>query len=129
MSQPTTYSAVDGSSVQHQNFGNRQGIVKPNQLVWLDSKSKETSLPIKTLQKLTDDTKLFHCVDTCEEYIRSSSEIHTFLITSEVTSPALLPHVHDLNHVLAIYIHVNSTGVNILNLSSDYSKVSAELDY
>jgi hypothetical protein len=98
--------------------------LESHQLVWLAPQHRHNLVPIETLREIIDYTKLFEDTGACEEYIKSSNKTITFMMISDEISQEILSHIHNLTHVLGIYIHNISNEENNETCVSTYPKVS-----
>ena len=78
-------------------------------LVWLDASVNSSQQNVKAQQQLRTSInylKTFEHVDKCEQYIRSVfKEDRIILIVSGRLGQEIVPRIHQLQQVSAIYVH------------------------
>jgi hypothetical protein len=129
MNQPAASTIDTIPSIVEENIEHMPEILDRNfvnleshQLVWLAPQHRHNLVPIETLREIIDYTKLFEDTEACEEYINNSNRIITFMIISDEINQEILSRIHNLTHVLGIYIH-NEKCV------STYPKVSIHIHH
>ena len=101
--------------------------LESHQLLWLASYIKPEIVSIEALREIIDYTQLFEDIETCEQFINGSKSVSTFLIISDEMSQIMLPHIHNHDWVLKIYIHNTTSEENSNKCSSTYPKVSTHI--
>ncbi|CAF1275312.1 unnamed protein product [Rotaria sordida] len=85
-----------------------QDLVQNYFLLWLDGNldesSKDFQNSIKQLQRTVDTIETFHDADECLNYISSFKNQKAFLIVSGALTENVLPCVHGMSQIYAIYI-------------------------
>ncbi|CAF2600933.1 unnamed protein product [Rotaria sp. Silwood2] len=78
-------------------------------LIWLDdsnSDSQENVIVRQELCLLNSNFKMFQTKNECEEYIKSqSADVHITLIVNGRLGHQLVPNIHDLPQIIAIYVY------------------------
>ncbi|CAF3324992.1 unnamed protein product [Rotaria socialis] len=97
--------------------------LESHQLVWLASQHGHNSVSVETLRQIIDYTKLFEDADACEEYMKTSSEITTFLMISDGMNHEILSRIHNIKQVFRVYIHDTSSEENNNECLAKYPKV------
>ena len=76
-------------------------------LIWLDSNVTETADNYDTqslLESLSNSVLIYTDPALCMDYIRNITKEGIFLIVSGILSEVVLPHVHSLKTITAIFI-------------------------
>ena len=88
-------------------------------LVWLEKIPNDSMDIQQQLRTIIHSMKVFDQIDSCEEYLRSSSKIdRIILLVNEQFAQEILARTHDLRQLIAIYIHSEDPSWKI-----DYKKV------
>lgn len=86
----------------------RQQITKHFLLVWLDPNVKSTGLDSQNtlhhLRTVISDIRLFTNTDDCVAFLKSVRLERVFVITSGSLGQEIVPVIHSMTHVDAIYI-------------------------
>ncbi|CAF3866295.1 unnamed protein product [Rotaria magnacalcarata] len=111
------------SDTEHrQVFNRRQVNLESHQLVWLDPDfNRDSTISIKNLRNIIDYTRVFDNGEDCLKYIEKTQDTTTFLVCSKELAQRFIPEIHQLQHVLRIY--VESTSENQQPWFSNYPKV------
>ncbi|CAF0780037.1 unnamed protein product [Rotaria sordida] len=99
-------------------------------LVWLDNSNSDSQENVFTQQQLRlfdSNLKLFKTTNECETYIKSqSTDAHITLIVNGGLGKQLVPNVHDLSQIIAIYVYCMNLEEH-KKWTSNFSKVKAVL--
>ncbi|CAF3527703.1 unnamed protein product [Rotaria sordida] len=99
-------------------------------LVWLDNSNSDSQENVFTQQQLRlfdSNLKLFKTTNECETYIKSqSTDAHITLIVNGGLGKQLVPNVHDLSQIIAIYVKAVLADLDELkrHLQSSHTNIS-----
>ena len=100
----TTTTAATSAAVTHST----QRIVENFLLIWLDAnldESKEDCQPALTqVRAIVNHIKIFNQTDPCFEYLKQIEKEKVFIIASGALGQHLVPQIHTLPQIDAIYI-------------------------
>jgi hypothetical protein len=103
-------------------FTQRQINLEMHQLIWLDPNfSMRSNVNVESLRNIVDYTKIFDNSENCVDCIKQTQDTNTFLVCTEELAHEFIPRIHNLKHILKIY--VISQPENHQKMFSCYSKV------
>ncbi|CAF1488828.1 unnamed protein product, partial [Didymodactylos carnosus] len=113
---PSTTVVVDRNKVN----------LESHQLVWLDanvnnSEHEDTTVTLAGLRKIIDYTKLFDNISECKEYLKSTENGSTFLVTSGSFGQTFVPEIHEVEIIYKIYVYCGNKEFH-QKWASKYSK-------
>ena len=109
-----------------QEEGNKEKNLEAFSVLWCDAKVNLTEENRQThveLRKSINYLKKFEAIEECKMYIHEHSEEKIVLIVSGNFGRRLVPEIHNLGNVVAIYIYCRNKEAH-KQWSSAYNKVS-----
>jgi hypothetical protein len=115
-------------------INSKDAIAKPHQIICLDvnpHNTVETTVTVDHLRSIINSIKFFNTSTECLENIEQTKSISTFVIVSEQQAEDFVPHIHNRENILLVYIIRQNYEFVPSNWSSEwiskYKKVSYTL--
>jgi len=92
-------------------------------LIWLDSNPNECRYAEQNLRSIINQLKKFQNTTLCQDFIEKTSITdRLIIIASGRLGKEILPKIHDMRQVIAVYIHCMDKKANDI-WATKYSKV------
>ncbi|CAF0824451.1 unnamed protein product [Rotaria sordida] len=97
-------------------------------LIWLDLSTNNVHDNIdiqQQIRSIINNLKIFHNIDTCEQYIRSlSKDDRIVFLVNEKHAFQIIPRICELRQIISIYIHSTENNQNYKSIDQ-YKKIKS----